>query len=414
MLDIDRVSPTSNAIRGKATVNGTQIGVIFDSGAPLSTLTRLAANQAGVTPKTAGVVDADPTSGGTGMIQEWIGSFASFKVGDEEVKNTRLRFGDISLVGGDMLLGADFFLSHRIFVLNSQHKLYFNYNGGPVFNLEGSHAPSQTATATPAASSRYTDTPNDAPGFARRAAAFQARRDFVDAIADLTKAMALDPASEDYRVQRASVRVEDHQTTPAMADLDAALKLKPDDMTALLMRGELKAAAKDSDGARADLAAAAKLADQDPARRWELIEADLDAEAWDQAIGQLDLWVLANPKEPKLALALNARCWSRARLGDNLEQALDDCDAALRKLPGAPAFLDSRALVHLRRGEFDQGVADYQGVLNAQPKNAWALYGRGWARLRKGQKAAGDTDIKAAAAVEPEVMEQAKARGLAL
>jgi len=407
VLDIERVSANANAIRAKATVNGAPILAVFDSGAPLSTLTMDAAKQAGVTPKTPGV-ETDPAVG-----RQWIGPFASFKVGDEEVKNTRLRFGEIN-IAGSMLVGADFFLSHRIFVSNSQRKLYFTYNGGPVFNLEGPHTPGQTAAAPAAAPLPYTDAPTDAPGFERRGAAFQARRDFADAIADLTKAMALDPASEDYIVQRAAARVEDHQTAPAMADLDVALKLKPDDMTALLLRGKLKAAAKDLGGAKADLAAAAKLEDKDPSRRWDLIDADLEAEVWDQAIDQLDLWVLANPKDRKLAMALNSRCWSRARLGQNLGRALEDCDAALRKIPGEPAFLDSRALVHLRRGEFDQGIADYQRVLSTQPKNAWALYGRGWARLKKGQKVAGDTDIRAAAMIEPKVMEQAKARGLAL
>jgi tetratricopeptide (TPR) repeat protein len=208
--------------------------------------------------------------------------------------------------------------------------------------------------------------------------------------------------------------MEDNQTAPALADLDAALKLKPDDMTALLMRGRLKAKSRDVDGAGADLASAARLSEKDPSREWDLIDAYLDAEIWDKAIGQLDLWISANQRESKLAQALNARCWSRARLGRDLDQALDDCDAALRKVPGDPAFLDSRALVHLRRGEFDRGIADYQAVLNTQPKNALALYGRGWARLRKGQTVAGDTDIKAAVAIEPKVMEQAKARGLAL
>jgi hypothetical protein len=42
----------------------------------------------------------------------------------------------------DMLLGADFFLSHHILISNSQHKLYFTYNGGPVFDLTmGAAAP---------------------------------------------------------------------------------------------------------------------------------------------------------------------------------------------------------------------------------------------------------------------------------
>jgi hypothetical protein len=56
-------------------------------------------------------------------------------LGDEEMRNVRLRFGDFSMDGGDMLLGADFFLSHRVYVANSQDKLYFTYNGGPPFDL---------------------------------------------------------------------------------------------------------------------------------------------------------------------------------------------------------------------------------------------------------------------------------------
>jgi hypothetical protein len=59
--------------------------------------------------------------------------FSSFKVGDEEIRNPRLRVGD-TREGTDMLLGADFFLSHRIFVSNEQRKVYFTYNGGPVFS----------------------------------------------------------------------------------------------------------------------------------------------------------------------------------------------------------------------------------------------------------------------------------------
>jgi hypothetical protein len=60
-------------------------------------------------------------------------SFLSFKVGDEEIHNAHLRVGD-TREGTDMLLGADFFLSHRIYMSNTQHKLYFTYNGGRVFS----------------------------------------------------------------------------------------------------------------------------------------------------------------------------------------------------------------------------------------------------------------------------------------
>ena len=62
-----------------------------------------------------------------------LASFASFKVGDEEIRNPRLRGGD-TREGADMLLGADFFVSHRIYVSSTQRKMYFTYNGGRVFS----------------------------------------------------------------------------------------------------------------------------------------------------------------------------------------------------------------------------------------------------------------------------------------
>jgi hypothetical protein len=42
-----------------------------------------------------------------------------------------------------MLVGCDFFLSHRILVLAKEHTMLFTYNGGPVFQLVKSSAPPQ-------------------------------------------------------------------------------------------------------------------------------------------------------------------------------------------------------------------------------------------------------------------------------
>jgi tetratricopeptide (TPR) repeat protein len=135
---------------------------------------------------------------------------------------------------------------------------------------------------------------------------------------------------------------------------------------------------------------------------------------WRESIDDLDKWIPAYPKDDRLAQALNARCWARARLGVELDKALADCDAALRILPGNPSFLDSRGLVHLRRGEFDRGASDYQAVLKLEPNNAWALFGRGWARLKKGDVQNGQADIKAATALRPKIAEEAAGRGLPL
>ena len=77
-------------------------------------------------------------SGGLGARPEqtWLAPFDSFNIGDEEIQQTKLRFGDLSFAETDMLIGADFFLSHRVFVASSQRKLYFTYNGGPGVQLD--------------------------------------------------------------------------------------------------------------------------------------------------------------------------------------------------------------------------------------------------------------------------------------
>ena len=89
------------------------------------------------------------------------------------------------------------------------------------------------------------DQPTDAAGFARRGAAFAARRDFEHAIADLTRACELAPNQPDYFYQRGVARENNRQPFQAMEDFNQALKLKPDDVPALLARSALHLAARD-------------------------------------------------------------------------------------------------------------------------------------------------------------------------
>src|SRR6202035_3157438 len=114
------------------------------------------------------------------LVQTWIAPVDSFKIGDEEIRHTSLRLTDTDFEGIDMLLGADFFLSHRIYVANAARKLYFTYNGGPVFNLDV--AP-QSGSAPPSAAETTAAEPVSAADFARRGTAFTSRREYDKAIA---------------------------------------------------------------------------------------------------------------------------------------------------------------------------------------------------------------------------------------
>jgi tetratricopeptide (TPR) repeat protein/predicted aspartyl protease len=416
-LPIEHVLSRGFKIIGRVQVNGRDLKAIFDTGASRSFITRAAAVAAGVTTASAGVRDGGAVGGiGRGSVESWIAPFHSIQIGDELVSNPNLRIGEIGLGEADMLIGADFFLSHRVYVANSQDKLYFTYNGGPVFNLDStapdSAPPQVPATTAPAAlvPGAPTNEPVDAAGFSRRGAAFAARSEWGRAIADFTKAAELEPLNERHLYDRATAEVADHQSSLAMADVDRALKLKADDADTLALRGDLRLAAKDEAGARSDFDHATRI---DPALALTIGRIYGRERYFDFAVAEIDQWITANRKDVRLSGALNERCWVRALSGRDLDKALADCDAALGRAPHAPQFLDSRGLVNLRLGRLDKAIADYDESLRLQPKNAWSLYGRGLAEQRSGKKTHGDADIAAAVALSPRMPQEARKYGIA-
>ena len=110
--------------------------------------------------------------------------------------------------------------------------------------------------------------------------------------------------------------------------------------------------------------------------------------------------------EPKFAYAFNDRCYVRAIAGRELQQALADCNEALRLIPNDIQTLDSRGFAYLRLGEFDKAITDYNAVLKFNPQQAGSLYGRGLAKQKKGDSAGGDADIMAAKAIRADIVEE--------
>jgi tetratricopeptide (TPR) repeat protein/predicted aspartyl protease len=394
------------------TVNGVRLRALFDTGAATSMLTLKAAARTGVTPADPDVRKAGVT-GGLGRVttQSYIGMFQSFVLGGEQILKTRLRFADVPDAGFDMLLGADFFLSHHIFVSKTTGRMFITYNGGPVFNLTTSNAPPPPADdASVAADSA---TPKDADGFARRGAAFAARRDFARAFADLSHAIELAPTEPRYLVGRANAYIGNSQPLLAKTDLDAALRLKPDDADALTTRAILYLVTDHRADALTDLDAVSRATPSQADSRLLLAGLYSRAEAYERAIAQYDLWLPIHARDDRRApQALNGRCWARALLGRDLGKALDDCNGAVRLMPKSATYLDSRGLVRLRMGDLDKAIADYDAALAIQPKVVWSLYGRGLAKQRKGMKSEGDADIAAALALDPRIADKAKRYGV--
>jgi hypothetical protein len=124
---------------------------LLDSGAFSTVVTKSQAAALGVTPESAGVTAGGCSFGlGQKTVEFWLGTFESLRIGDELIRNPRIRFADTwkfstyksgglisqRLAAPDMLLGADFLRSHRVLIAHSQRKMYFTYAGGTVFEVQ--------------------------------------------------------------------------------------------------------------------------------------------------------------------------------------------------------------------------------------------------------------------------------------
>jgi tetratricopeptide (TPR) repeat protein/predicted aspartyl protease len=419
------IEPANSSSRTTGTVvlNGVKLKALFDTGSPTSILSLAGAARVGVKPGDPGVVPMGLEGGvGSKVVKTWIAPFASLQIGDNEtIQKIRLRIGAVDTGDADMLIGADFFLSHRVYVANSERKMFFTYVGGPVFNLTSGER--STIAATNAAVPTGPD-PTDSDGFSRRAQIAVARRDYSRAIADLGHAIALAPQEPRYLELRAAAFLNNNQIDLAMADVDQGLKLNPNDVEMLMLRARLRATKGDIATVAHLIASDFDAADRAAAPQSDLrfaigngyevlVEAAGKQQFYDSALKQFELWLKYHPDDLNLPNVLNSRCWLRAVTGRELDKALADCNRSLRLRPKMANVLDSRGLVQLRLGAFDQAITDYDAAITIEPRAAMSLYGRGIAKERTGDAAGAKADFAAAMAINPKTADRFSRFGVA-
>jgi predicted aspartyl protease len=116
-----------------ATINGVDLKVGFRTGLSVSLLTLQAAKKLGINLNDPGVAPAGAIDWEGERVKIWIAPIKSFAFAGEEIRDTSLRVTSADITGYDLMLGADYFASHRLYFANGQHKLYVTYAGGPVF-----------------------------------------------------------------------------------------------------------------------------------------------------------------------------------------------------------------------------------------------------------------------------------------
>ncbi len=151
MVPMQNLNLHSSWPEAEVSLGGHTVLALFDTGASFSGVSKEGLRASGVSPETS-ASDAGSTHGiGSKGVDTQVAKFPQLTIGQETIQHARLRIADLfeddravqlgSLIARstmeakpDMLLGADFFLAHRVLIARSQGKIYFTYKGGPIFS----------------------------------------------------------------------------------------------------------------------------------------------------------------------------------------------------------------------------------------------------------------------------------------
>lgn len=219
-------------------------------------------------------------------------------------------------------------------------------------------------------------------------------------LADAPGADAKDRAR--WLAARASHRGRANQHALMVADLDRAIALQPADANLMVQRATAQFARKDYQTAAADAAKAAQL---DPTLAWAQLLWGGALEKQEDYRGAIARYDQALALEPDFAAAVDARCWAKAMSGD-WAAARADCDRALQLDPRSWNSYNSRGYIHYRNGRHAEAVADNGKALENQPEVASSWYVRGLARRALGDEAGAKADIAKALELDGEVAER--------
>jgi tetratricopeptide (TPR) repeat protein len=393
-------------IRITVSINGTKAVALLDTGAPRTSLSLDIAKRSGIDERD--LTPAGRVGGaGEGHAKSWTGRIAMFEVGGEKITDNVLSIDDTQQRRSDLLLGLDYFLSHRIYVSRLQRKVYATWNGGPVF-AQGRATPGDY-------DARYAALPkdvaqDDADALARRGTAAIAAKNYPRALEDLNRACELAPGVADYFHARARVHAAMGHPDLELGDVDTALRLDPALAEARLRRAGVREAQGNRTGAQADLTQLDSALPPSSHLRAGMATLYAKLDQVPEALRQFELWVTSHEDDARLAGVLNERCWMRARRNIDLPLALDDCKRAVDQDRGEAAYLDSLGWTYLRLGDARNAKQAFERAIKLEQR-AFSLYGRGLAQLRLNDTANGERDLAAARKLRPQIDEDVRKQG---
>ena len=242
--------------------------------------------------------------------------------------------------------------------------------------------------------------PDEASPYLSRAAFRFDTFDFTGSLEDMNKVVAIEGTAE-YFGQRATVHAKLLDKQSARADLEEAHALDPSAWRAIDL-AEAMAEMGDVAGARELLEY--QDGDEEIQQSLAVALAELDAMEGNPlaGLGRIRELLADNPNDATL---LNSKCWYMGTWQIETSEGISVCTKAVENSGSDGQILDSRALIYLRNGMLDRAFEDIEAALDLAPAQSASVLLRGLIRLAQGDKA-GQQDIDAALARDPELAEQ--------
>jgi tetratricopeptide (TPR) repeat protein len=260
---------------------------------------------------------------------------------------------------------------------------------------------------------RYSD--RNAITYYHRANAYTNIHDYNDALKDYTKAAELEPTFAETFNNRCYVYNVMGNYRFAIEDCTRAIQLDPKQANFFIGRANAYFKLGDFEQALSDYTKSIEVDPTDGNAFLGRARAYMNKSDYGHALKDLDKTIDLVPTN---ANAWNNRCWVHAFNGQ-LKVALDDCKEAVRLRPKDPHSLDSLALTYFlmsrlekekskKDKELNAAIKNYTEALLYSPNLASSLYGRGLAKLEKGDTEGGNADVSAAKEIDTKIEDEFK------
>ncbi|MBI4612590.1 MAG: tetratricopeptide repeat protein [Planctomycetes bacterium] len=209
---------------------------------------------------------------------------------------------------------------------------------------------------------------------------------------------------------RGTARSLQNDLEGALADLTRAIELDPGLGSAYLNRGAVRKAMGDLEGAIADYTRAAEIG---PARAAIYLNRGAALAARGDSRRAIEDYDRAIEIDPGYAAAYTNRGNARANLGD-AAGALEDFGRAIELDPGLSIAYVNRGAIRAEAGDLDGAIEDFTVAIEIDPRSSSAHANRGLARQEKGDLAGALEDLDRAIELDPRNPNFPFNRGIAL